>query len=270
MNYLKGLFTAGKVPVVIFLVFILLWGCVHKKVKPVYKPLETPEEIVPVADSVVPPIVYEKAVSLKPVPLSVRKQKFVGLMLPAILVAMHNRAEVNNRVKELMNRKELRPKEKLFIDSLMKKYRAGSISDLYTRTKPFPPSIVLAQAAIESGWGTSRFFTEANNPFGMWSFDENEKRIKSGSHRNGKYIYLRKFDNLEQAIEAYLDMLSKRELFKAFRQKNLKTDDPVELAKTLTAYSERGEAYVRDVIAVIKKNDFQKYDHYKPEEGKIP
>ncbi len=255
-------------PAVFFFVLILFAGCVHKQVKPVYKPLKSPDDIVPLTDSVVPPIVYEDAVSLKPVPLSVRKRKFVDLMLPAILVAMDKRKELNAKIKKLMRKKMLSARNKAFLDTLLVQYRARSVQDLYVRTKPFPPSIVLAQAAIESGWGTSRFFTEANNPFGMWSFNKNEKRIKSASHRNGKYVYLRKFDTLEQAIEAYLKMISTRKVFEGFRKKNMETDDPIVLVKTLTAYSERGAAYVNDLVSVIEKNNFRKYDRYSVKKGR--
>ena len=62
------------------------------------------------------------------------------------------------------------------------------------RLKTHPTSIVLAQAAIESGWGSSRFYKEANNVFGVWSYSENEPRIKAMEDREGKSVYVKKYD----------------------------------------------------------------------------
>lgn len=251
----------------LFLFFpFLLWcslGCTHRKPeKTLTKTIQTPQEIVPVKDSIVPPILYKNAVSLSKLSLSERKQKFVDLLLPAILEANHHRKVMFHRLQQLSQSKTISIQDSLFIEKLKKKYKAKNFNDLLLRTRPFPVSITLSQAAIESGWGTSRFFLKANNPFGLWSFNKNEKRIKSSSHRSGKYIYLKKFDNLEAAIEAYYDMMATVNVFKAFRKKNADTMDPYALTKTLTAYSERGTAYVNDVIKVLKKNRFTQYDHY--------
>ncbi len=251
----------------LFLFFpFLLWcsfGCTHRKPeKTLSKSIQSAQEIVPVKDSIVAPILYKNAVSLSNLSLSERKQKFVDLLLPAILEAHHHRERLFHRLQQLSQLKTVSAQDSLFIEKLKKKYRAKDLSDLLLRIKPFPVSITLAQAAIESGWGTSRFFLKANNPFGLWSFSKKEERIKSSSHRNGKYIYLKKFDTLEEAIEAYYDMMATVNVFKTFREKNAETADPYTLTQTLTAYSERGTAYVNDVIKILEKNRFTQYDHY--------
>jgi Bax protein len=119
----------------------------------------------------------------------------------------------------------------------------------------------LSQAAIESAWGTSRFFLEANNPFGLWSFNSKQERITAESTRNGKKVYLRKFNNMDQAIDAYLTTLSTGP-YNEFRKQRLKTQDPYVLVNYLIDYSERREAYVEEVVSVIKGNDLTKYDTY--------
>ena len=66
--------------------------------------------------------------------------------------------------------------------------------------KTHPYKYRLAQAAIESGWGTSRFYKEANNVFGIWSYSENELRIKAMEDREGKSVYVRKYDVLPNLL----------------------------------------------------------------------
>ena len=87
----------------------------------------------------------------------------------------------------------------------MHKYKAVDPLDLLKRIKPHPISITLAQAALESAWGTSRFFVEANNIFGMWSRSKNSANtIKAGEVRkNGKQVHLQKFKSLEDSVRAY-------------------------------------------------------------------
>ena len=232
-----------------------------ENVKVIQKPITTPNDIIPITDSVVIPYVYTSAVSLKSLPVDEKKQKFFDMMLPAIMVAKEEIDIDYRRVVKISNELKITYSDSLFIDTLMKKYKSQSIDELKNRLITFPVSIVLAQAAIESAWGTSRFFIEADNPFGLWSFDPNEERIPAASTRDGKTIYLRKFANLEQAIDAYLTTLATGP-FQDFRQAKLETQNPYELVKHLIDYSERREAYVEEVSSVMRVNDLTKYDSY--------
>ncbi|MFK5855800.1 MAG: hypothetical protein QM503_06690, partial [Bacteroidota bacterium] len=91
----------------------------------------------------------------------------------------------------------------------------------------------------------------------------NQERIEASSTRNGTKVFLRKFNNLEEAIDAYYTTLATGGPFTKFRAARLKTNDPYELVNYLIDYSERREAYVNEVKGVIRGNDLVKYDSYK-------
>ncbi len=244
-------------------VFIMIsFGCTaEEKIKIIEKPVSSSSDIVPIKDSLVIPYVYTSAISLNNLPVTEKKQKFFDMMLPAVLVAKREMAIQLKRVEKISVKGTKTKEEQKYLDSLMKEYNASNSELLKSRLTTFPVSIVLAQAAIESAWGTSRFFLEANNPFGLWSFNSNEDRIPAESTRSGKKVYLRKFDNLEQAIEAYFLTLATGP-FSEFRKKRLSSSDPYVLVNYLIDYSERREAYVKELVSVIRGNDLTKYDSY--------
>ncbi len=231
-------------------------------IKLIEKPIKSYTDIMPINDSLVIPYVYTSAVSLKDLPVVKKKILFFDMMLPAVLVAKKQLSIQLNKVELLSLKASLSQEEQQFIDELMKKYKATNVEMLKSRLHTFPVSIVLAQAAIESAWGTSRFFLEANNPFGLWSFDPHEERIEASSTRSGTKVYLRKFNNLEQAIEGYFKTLATGP-FAEFRKERLTTKDPYVLVNYLIDYSERREAYVKELTSVIKGNDLTKYDSYR-------
>lgn len=146
------------------------------------------------------------------------------------------------------------------LEKLKEKYRVNTNIDLLIILKPHPISITLSQAAIESAWGTSRFFNEANNIFGVWSFNENEPRIEASEKRGDKTIYLKKFLTLENAIKQYYNMLSTKKIYYKFKVANYYYNDPIKIAKKLLKYSELGEEYTKKITAVLNYNKFKKYD----------
>lgn len=233
------------------------------RIRVIQKEIHSPEDIVNITDSLVVPYVYTRVVSLQNLPVSVKKQKFIGMMLPAVLVAKTQIDLQRNRLLLLTRKTSLSSSDSVFLWSLIKKYKTTNTSELLKRMHTFPVSIILAQAANESGWGSSRFFIEADNPFGIWSFNANESRIAASKSRNGKVIYLRKFNNLAEAIDAYYVMLSTRKIFSPFQEAIQKTNDPFALVRALSSYSERGNDYVNDLIRLIKNNKLHQYDTYK-------
>ena len=184
-------------------------------------------------------------------------------MLPAILVAKTNLDSTRIAVERMADSKKLTGSEKASLIHLMKKFGANNIPELSKRLHTFPVSIALAQAAIESGWGTSRFFLQANNPFGIWSFDPKHSRMAARSTREGTKVYLRKYNDLEQAIENYFLMLATGRPFAAFRDARMRTDNPDTLIQSLKMYSERREAYVADLAKVIRVNRLKQFDKAK-------
>ncbi len=227
------------------------------------KDIRSPKDIVSINDSLVVPYIYTNTISLAKLPVSEKKQKFFAMMLPAVLVAKTNLDVTRKEVEALSKKKKLSSSDKDFLNRLMKKFKTSNIQELNIRMHTFPVSIVLAQAAIESGWGTSRFFLEGNNPFGIWSFDPKHNRIAASSTRDGTKVYLRKFSNLEQAIDAYYVMLATRQPFAAFRKAHLKTNNPDTLIQSLKMYSERRESYINELALLMRTSHLKDYDSCK-------
>ena len=200
---------------------------------------------------------YQAEIFPKNLSIKEKKTRFYALIVPVVL----------NIHKKLMQQ-FLRIKKKLEdgiedeeIKKLKQIYHAKTNKDLLLALKPHPPSITIAQAAIESAWGSSRFFLKAKNIFGMWSFNKNEPRIPASEKRDGnKTIYLKKFNSLEDSIRAYYKMIATGRNYKEFREIRYKTDDPYKIAQKLDKYSEIGKEYPQQIINVIQYNKLQKYD----------
>jgi len=235
---------------------------------PVYKQAEKLEDIMPIGnDSLVKPVIYSKVPDLSGVPVNIHKEKFVALLLPSILVVQHQIKEDRKRVKKIMdNAAEGNPTEEgdsLWLLAKFDYYKADGIEDLYMRMKPHPVSIVLAQAAIESGWGRSRFFRKANNVFGVWSYNSSEPRMRASLSGSRNPVYVREYPNLMASILDYYRLLGSARAYREFRAMRMETSDPYLLVPYLVRYSERKTAYTSLIATMIKQNNFTKYDEYK-------
>ena len=234
-----------------------------KKVKPIYISLTSPYGIPPVenCDSV-NPYIYTKVVSLESLPVPERKKRFISLMLPSILIEnfeIEQKRDLVLKIKEKFeNNQELLPVEEKFLSDMFEKYRVENINDLLTRLNISPVSIILAQAAIESGWGTSRFFVEANNVFGVWTFNKNDAYKIKAKKSNA---YLKKYDNILQAVDDYYYSINVGWAYENFRLVRLQTDDPLLLTNHLEKYSILRKVYVQRLKSIIVSNDLQKYDN---------
>jgi len=146
------------------------------------------------------------------------------------------------------------------IAELKLEYKATSDNELLMALKPHPRSIAIAQAAMESSWATSRFFREAYNIFGVWSFDENEPRIAALQKRGDKTIWVKKYSSIEDAVYDYYRTLGRSAAFSEFRQTRMETNDPFLLVTKLDRYSEKGSLYGEELTSIIKFNKFNQYD----------
>ena len=122
----------------------------------------------------------------------------------------------------------------------------------------------MAQAAMESSWATSRFFLEAKNVFGVWSFDEDEARIAAKQQRAGKTVWVKKYSSIDASIRDYYRTLARGDAFKEFRALKMKTSDPFLLVAKLDHYSEKGADYAKELSSIIRVNKFDAYDAEKP------
>lgn len=197
--------------------------------------------------------------SIVPPKMSVaaKKKRFYTLVVPVIKkVHAEFTNQYNNISRDLKNGTNTAK-----IARLKKLYKVNTDKQLLLALKPHPKSIAIAQAAMESSWGTSRFFTKANNVFGVWSLNKKEPRIAASEKRGGKRtVWLRKFNTIEDSVRAYYKMMGRSKTFKEFRKVRYESDDVFKIIKKLNRYSELKEKYTKELAKIIKYNKLTKYD----------
>ena len=235
---------------------------VNDKIVTIDKKIKTTDDIKIFTSKKIEPINYTNSISLNKLQVSEKKQKFFHMILPAILISKENLKLKRERVLSLMSTpiEELTKDDKEFLEGLYKKYKTTNNKKLANRLKTHPVSIILAQAAIESAWGESRFFKKGKNIFGMWSYNKNEPRIKALGTRNGKAIYVKKYASVSDAIDDYF-MVIGRGAYKSFRQHRNITDNPLELVKYLVNYCELSN-YPNKLKKFIVHNKLRKFDKF--------
>lgn len=238
----------------------------ERSVDILYKKLKTPEDILPVESKYVVPNVYTNVVSLKHLPVKEKKQKFFDMLLPSVLVASFGIKITRNKLEQISQDSKsgyaVDKKDSLFLEHQLDVWKARNIDDLLNvKMVTRPNSIMLAQAAIETGWGSSRFFVSANNTFGVWSFNPDESRIKARETRSGKSVYVRKYDNLSMSIIDYYKVIA-RGPYSEYREERIESDDPYEMVNYLFRYSEIGQEYTQRLKTVMRKSGLEKYDNY--------
>lgn len=192
-------------------------------------------------------------------PANTRKKIFIGVMLPIALIAKERFDEEHKMLIEVKNDmksgREIDGSEKLFLSAMMKRYKTTDINELIKRADSVPVSLLIAQAAIESGWGKSRFTTYFNNIYGIHR-----------KHRKPGQPIVLSFDDLCRATFAYVMNLNRNMAYKNFRDARYAMKDkknPYVLADRLSLYSVRRRQYVSMIQRVIMRNKLTRYDNYK-------
>jgi Bax protein len=126
------------------------------------------------------------------------------------------------------------------------------------RVDVVPLSLLLAQAALESSWGTSRFAREANNLFGIWTWGE--KGLIPLDREEGMTHKVAIYDSILDSVRAYLTMLNRLPPYLQFREIRRQSRNPLKLAEGLVYYSERGDSYVWELQNLIESNNLHRYD----------
>lgn len=210
---------------------------------------------------------------------SEKKRVFIASLLPLILRANELIEQDRERLISLISRRErgahLSPMERRWVREIAQRYGMKDIHSvrdidfdiLLRRVDKIPPSLALAQAAIESGWGTSRFAREGNALYGQWTWSNSHKGIVPEGREEGLRHRVRAFDYLIDSIRVYMLNLNRNPVYTdlRLRRASLKAEErPITgqaLAPTLIQYSERREAYVHDVKQVIRGNNLEDFDH---------
>jgi len=203
------------------------------------------------------------------IPVKQKKQVFFRLMAPLVLIS-------NDKIlaeREVVKSAPLSSPDLL---AIAKKYRVvkdllSPLTDeqrqqLLQQVDIMPPSLALAQAAEESGWATSRFTEEGNAFFGQWDFSGNGMAPKQQRKELGNYG-LARFDSPLDSVEGYMLNINISSAYKklralraSLRQEN-KAITGLELAGTLDKYSERGQAYIDGLRAMIRYNKLEDVDN---------
>lgn len=239
----------------------------ERSVEIIYEGLEKPEDIKPIESKFIVPYVYTNVVDLKYLPLEEKKQKFFEMLLPSVMVAAFGINETKKKLQIIAQRLEngeaISRDDSLFLEKQLDDWKARDVDNLLNvKMVTRPNSIMLAQAALETGWGSSRFFVHANNTFGVWSFNSNESRIQARATRSGKPVYVRKYDNLSQSIIDYYKVIA-RGPYAEYREQRVESDDPYEMVDYLFRYSEIGQEYTQRLKTVMRKSNLEKYDEYR-------
>ncbi len=200
-----------------------------------------------------------------------RKQLLIEILLPLVLKA---NGDVMAQRSELVRIKKasfyLSFKDIRFIEQMADHYRVergnyrAMLDELLVRVDILPASLVIAQAAIESGWGTSRFARHGNNLFGMRGLKGTGMAPRELA--SDCTFSVSSFDNLQACVDYYLWNINTRpdyEHLRKIRTQKTFLYDSVELAKGLHTYSENGDAYVDKVIDMIRSNNLKSYDLYR-------
>ena len=205
-----------------------------------------------------------------------KKAAFFGYLLPHITAV--NDAILKDRKRLLQIRDELLDGDTAgFFDDrwlvkLANEYGleapeeldAAFAKRLLRRADIIAPSLILAQAANESAWGTSRFARHGNNLFGLRTYDGDGLVPKARA--TGKKFQVAMYDSVRESISAYVDNLNTHQRYRRLRtiRANLRlkgnTNTGYALANGLTSYSERGTEYIADLQSMISSNNLKKYD----------
>ncbi len=198
-----------------------------------------------------------------------KKRVFLRVMLPLVLVVNESVAADRRRLDAIARKRAtgqyVTYDESEWLASVAARYGAegASAADLLKRVDVVPASLALAQAAEESGWGTSRFTLEANNLFGHYAATGGDGLVAAGDSSRR----LAQFASLYEAVAAYVHNLNTHRAYEPLRRLRAAVrargafPDGHTLAGALTAYSERGQAYVDGIRALIRKNSLLRFDH---------
>ena len=204
-------------------------------------------------------------------PIIERKRLFINTLIPIIysenLQILSDRKKILDWWRESDGENFSRDFWPQWLFELSEKYGSSdsNLGNLLMRVDIIPISLALAQSAIESGWGTSRYSREGNAVFGQYTFDES-KGLKPKDRNENDEFFIKKFPNLSESVRSYLKNINTHLAYSDFREERKKLRMSGEnlsgykLVNFLKDYSERRESYIKDVKEIISSNNFQKYD----------
>ncbi len=212
------------------------------------------------------------------VDVAAKKRAFYDYMLPMVHEAnrevVRERAWLESLAHAMVSGHEPDAAERASLDMFERRYaiRKGTVqrdsvdrvAELLARVDVVPASLIIAQAAKESGWGTSRFARQGNNFFGIWCFYEGCGMLPL-DRAEGRNHEVAMFSSVEEGVRYYIRTINTHVAYdelRRIRQEARQGQKPVSgatLANGLVRYSERGLAYVREIQSMIRYNELHRF-----------
>ena len=257
----------------------------------VFKLEETPQDTVRLSASTIEQLFKDtdyslnnvrKSKKVKPIRLSLlpneikqiestkkRKNLFIQIILPLILEENNRILIDRKRLFSILNKNKNSKKEINWLNMKFKQYGVlnKDIPTLKVRMDVIPVSLAIAQAAKETGWGTSRFALEGNALFGQWTWSG--EGIKPAGAENDTKHKVMTFKVLKASVRAYQRNLNTHSSYKNFRQLRAQLRDDNEkldsllLADELDNYAETGKEYTKILKQIIQQNSLKDFDDVK-------
>jgi len=195
-----------------------------------------------------------------------KRELFIKIVLPLILDENNKILEDRKKLFKILSKSFNTVGERVWLKRRFKEYKIDDkdLSKLKMRMDIIPVSIALAQAANESGWGTSRFALEGNALFGQWTWSK--KGISPKNKDPDQSHKVLQFQILKASVRAYKNNLNTHNAYQEFREARAQIreeDTPVigsDLTKYLKAYAAIGEKYVKILDDIIEKNSLTDFD----------
>ncbi len=198
--------------------------------------------------------------------VKLKKETFIKIVLPLIVAENEKILDDREKLKVLKEKKFTSDLEKQWLRQKLLEYKVkkGDFKELMYRMDMIPVSIALAQAAKESGWGTSRFALEGNAIFGQWTWSgQGIAPLKRESDKNHKIL---KFPILRASVKAYKNNLNTHKSYAKFREKRNQLREKnkritgLALTGTLKNYAQTGSEYTKILNQIITQNRLSDFE----------
>ena len=198
-----------------------------------------------------------------------RKDLFIRIILPLVIKENNNIKSDRNKLFSILNKSKNVKAETIWLNSKFKQYGVVNkdLSTLKVRMDEVPTSMAIAQAAKETGWGTSRFAQEGNALFGQWTWSG--EGIKPSEADDDTTHKVMKFKVLQASVKAYQRNLNTHSSYKNFRSARAELRemgeklDGMVLSEHLDRYAETGKQYVKILQKIIRQNNLTDFDDAK-------
>jgi len=203
-----------------------------------------------------------------------QRKVFIDLLLPTVMVALDEVKQERQQLLAIIDelgglsaipsfvaddplwQQKIGTDKANFILRLTLKYRTERAKELVGMVNVLPPSLIIAQGALESGWGVSRSALEDHNLFGMYSTSS----LLIGSQEGAKSPKIVEYESVLDSVRSYVLNINRLSAYKELRKLRRQTLDSMQIAEGLSQYSERKELYIADVKKIIIRNKLQDFD----------